>query len=503
MHRISIALLALLTLTAMACGRYKQPSPPSATPPPSAEPTPATPPPVQATETQAAKPPAPPIAEADLRALLDLWLGAQNGGDFDAYAAIYAQRFYGTKRSGARTRTFERKAWLRDRKRMFAKAMNVTATDVAVASTTGSAVLTFVQTWASGTYKDVGPKQLVIVPGDGGLRIAREEMLSSVVEKGDNPITPLARHDFAFVVQDGGESYMVLHLNPEPKWSQGKIELLSSGSSASTRQPAVVEALPESLRGWNGTEVDVQGSHGRVCGGKVDGLYVLSRVEPHFGTVQYWAGERDEPPPAPEKIAEEAWALGHGGRVLVGRVSNPHQGACKSGFWARVAGRPTPTLAATTTADPLLIRSVLDRFRKLRGHQIVQKDYMAEVAAPRTTWWDRFQDAAPAVTVMKDANGQPGWVSVAARAGDGCGEFMGEFWALWRIRLTADNKKPPVLTLLTDERNPGRYFQPRLGVDLDGDGKMEFIGNRGLLQPAGPILRESESVEVPSLDCPC
>ena len=189
--------------------------------------------------------------------------------------------------------------------------------------------------------------------------------------------------------------------------------------------------------------------------------------------------------------------------MLVGHVKGARQDACKSGFWARVAGQPEPVIAGTMAAEPLLIRGVLDRFRKLRGHIAVQKDYMAEVAAPRTQWWDRFQSAAPSVTVMKDANGRPGWISVGARAGDGCGEFIGEFWALWRVRMGADDNKPPVLTLLTDERDPGRFFEPRVGVDLDGDGKMEFIGNNGLLQSAGPILRESESIEVPNLDCPC
>ncbi len=504
MRLVHLIAAAGLVACMVACSKSKPASEAPPTPPPAAEPAPPpAPPPAAATVTQRTKAPVPAIAEAGLRALLDAWLAAQNGGDFEAYSALYADRFFGTKRSGDRTRSFERKAWLRDRKRMFGKAMNVTAADVVFNRTAGSAVLTFQQTWASGTYKDVGPKQLVVVPVGTELRIAREEMLSSVVEKGGHPIKPLARQHFAFVIHQNNAPYVVLHLKPKNGWSEGKLELLSSGASASVRQPAIVSALPEDLRGWAGAEVDVHGSAGRVCGGKVNSLYLLSRVEPHFGTVQYWDGHAGDPPAPQDKIASEAWDLGRGGRLLVGHVEVSGTGDCAAGFWARAAGQPEPLIARSTSADPLLVRAALQRFRKLRGHAAVQKAYMEEVPTPRKQWWDGFQDAAPEVTVFQDAAGAPGWIAIGARAGDGCGEFMGEYWALWRVRPARDPKKPPALALLTDEADPGRYFQPRLAVDLDRDGKMEFIGVNGLLQSAGPILRESESVEVPNLDCPC
>ena len=495
----------LLTLVLVAgCGKSQpspQPTPPA--PPTLPDPVTATAAPAAVTTTQAEKPAPPPIDEAEVRALLAVWLQAQNDGDFEAYSALYAERFFGTKRSGSRTRSFERKFWLRDRKRMFSKAMQVQAAEVAVASTAESAVLTFAQSWASGSYKDVGPKQLVIVRSADGLRIAREEMLGSTVESGDAPAAALPREDFAFVIHEDNQAYVVLDLRPEAAWSKGKLQLLAAGARATVRQPAVVDALPEPLRGWVGRDVQVNGSSGPACRGHVDKLYVLTRVEPHFGTVQYWQGEEGGAPVAKWRVAREAWGLGQGGRLLVGHIKPVSREKCGTGFWARAMGRAETKVAGSAAADPLVVREALNRFRKLSGYVQVQKAYLAETSLPRPPWWDGFQDAKPSVTFLQGPEGEGGWISVASRAGDGCGEFIGEFWALWQIRPPKSPGKAPTLVLLSDERDPGRFFMPELAVDLDGDGRVEFLSGDAIMRQAGAELRDAESIDVPNLDCPC
>src|SRR3954463_13399613 len=115
----------------------------------------------------------------EARTLVDAWLAAQNKGDFAAYEELYAQKFTGVRRSGARMVSLDRAGWMSDRKRMFAKPMKVSASDLKVAGTPASARVTFAQEWESGTYHDRGPKQLVIVREAGGARIAREEMMAS------------------------------------------------------------------------------------------------------------------------------------------------------------------------------------------------------------------------------------------------------------------------------------------------------------------------------------
>jgi ketosteroid isomerase-like protein len=118
-------------------------------------------------------------AEAEVRALLDRWMVAQNRGDFDAYAVLYAAGFTGVRRSGASKVDLDRAAWLRDRKRMFDRPVAVTVDQVSVAADGDAARIDFVQTWTSGSYSDRGPKRMRVVREEGGLRIAREEMLES------------------------------------------------------------------------------------------------------------------------------------------------------------------------------------------------------------------------------------------------------------------------------------------------------------------------------------
>ena len=63
------------------------------------------------------------------------------------------------------------------------KPMKVEVSNVVVAATAGSAQLQFTQLWQSGTYKDTGPKRMVLAREGAGLLIAREEMLALVSQR--------------------------------------------------------------------------------------------------------------------------------------------------------------------------------------------------------------------------------------------------------------------------------------------------------------------------------
>lgn len=113
------------------------------------------------------------------QALLATWLAAQNRGDFAAYQALYAADFHGVRRSGARVIRLDRAGWLKDRARMFKQPMKVSAGAPQIGPAERGVALLFEQTFASGSYRDVGQKRLVVVDEGGALRIASEEMLSS------------------------------------------------------------------------------------------------------------------------------------------------------------------------------------------------------------------------------------------------------------------------------------------------------------------------------------
>jgi hypothetical protein len=121
---------------------------------------------------------------ADALALLERWLDAQNRGDFAAYQQLYATSFEGIRRSGARVTKLDRAGWLKDRERMFQKKMTVTAADRNVEAYGSGHRVTFTQTWSSGSYKDTGTKELILLEEGGELRIFREELLESVKDLG-------------------------------------------------------------------------------------------------------------------------------------------------------------------------------------------------------------------------------------------------------------------------------------------------------------------------------
>src|SRR5690606_14694528 len=91
-------------------------------------------------EPPAASPPR-RVEPAAVQALIDTWLSAQNAQDFDTYASLYAGRFEGVRRSGARTVRLDRAGWIADRERMFKKRMSVELRDVEIEPfATGAAV---------------------------------------------------------------------------------------------------------------------------------------------------------------------------------------------------------------------------------------------------------------------------------------------------------------------------------------------------------------------------
>ena len=115
--------------------------------------------------------------ETTARATLDRWLAAQNHGQVDAYAALYAPNFAGIKRVGKTAKKMNRAAWLKDRKAMFKARLEVSARDIAIVGAPGGATITYTQTWVSGSYGDVGPKRIVLDASNTA--IVAEELLSS------------------------------------------------------------------------------------------------------------------------------------------------------------------------------------------------------------------------------------------------------------------------------------------------------------------------------------
>jgi hypothetical protein len=140
-----------------------------------------------------------PEAEALIRA----WAKSQNDGRFDDYKTFYDADFQGARRSGPRLRLFDRAAWFSDRARMFKKAMRVEIRDLRTTARGDHIDVVFTQAFSSGTYSDEGNKAIVLHRRPEGLRIVREEMMSSDLKDAPGaPPAPPAPADVPSAIRD-------------------------------------------------------------------------------------------------------------------------------------------------------------------------------------------------------------------------------------------------------------------------------------------------------------
>ena len=369
---------------------------------------------------------------------------------------------------------------------MFKSKMEVSAADVVVSASARSVSATFVQTWASGTFQDKGPKLLVLVPTAAGLRIAREEMLASEIASGEVPPKAIAPADFVFALALADGAGVVLPIDAWPATAEsGAPELVSRENPVTVRRALTPS---DDIKAWVGRKVAVYDALGARCEGTIDSVDIIGRFVPHFGEVQRWDGVLgDGPRMSDAAVAASVWGSSMVAKQVVGRVP-----ACRgeSVAFARDAAQPAPTFFAPGMSDKGA--QALAEARKLSGWKAIAasaKDY-PEVD-PQA--WDTYDGARPSVTVWQ--GGERTLIQVVSDAGIGCGNFGDAFGAVFEV-------KGDALVLLTSP-DGGPIESIRGVVDLDGDGEVELLIDEGLVQKAGPIWRATRDNQPPNFDCPC
>ncbi len=483
--------LALLIASLPAC----RPAPPAASgpivptihgmTPPNADQgarQPAVPVPGQATPTQ-----------AEVGALLDSWLVAQNQGKFDDYQQFYAVRMTGVRRTGTIVRHFDRPRWLADRKLMFAKAMQVSANQLQSMLNAQITQVDFVQRFATGTFADEGHKRLLLVREAGKLRIAREEMLESKVVPASDAGSAPKTTELALAYTTGAGTWLVVG-PAEAATPTAPPQLLEQGGLSAAWQEL---ALPRNSD-WFERDVVLYSPQGETCRGRVDQGGLLVRIHPHFGQIERWrGGESGKPLPAGE-IAREVWDQGAMAAVRAVHIA-PSRGQCQGALWGRASNLPPPTLLARAAMNQGQLReSALEGLRALPAYHLINKDYLAAVAAPRPLHWDMLGGAQPEVTAFSGQGGQ--WLAVRARAGDLCGGFYAAMIGLFTAHGKGDGSF--AVQLLTPER-AGDLHWPEAAADIDGDGVFEWIGPTQIWRQIGPTVRPVFTLDIPDFDCPC
>lgn len=438
------------------------------------------------------------IEEADVQAALDAWLAAQNGGDFEAYSATYAQKFFGIKRSGPRTKQYVRDGWLQDRQRMFRKPMAVEASDVTIGTARDAATVSFVQTWSSGTYKDVGPKQLVLVPTAVGLKIAREEMLRSTLLGG----SPRTGGDLSFAHVEEVDGHLMIQLDDSVAEDAATGVLFLASKDPAVVRRSVDAAKLGDRAGLKGTKVTLYDPNGRVCDAALADFHAVTRFFPHFGMLELWSGaarewDPDLRQPSEEEIAEEIASMGT--PQLWARIAPAGDQVCDGAQWARSAALPPPKLwERDPSVASALTPTVLAKLHALEAWTEQQASWEADGGTG--PWTD-----AVTLHAFTDRAGGSTFVTASAADGDGCGAFYGEIWAIWEV--TAGG----TLTLRTDGATPGALFYPDAAFDLNGDRVPEFFGRdvpwtvpaNTLLELEGGAFAPTRSDAMVSYDCPC
>ena len=420
--------------------------------------------------------------DAEARAILVRWKDAQNAGAFRDYEALYATKFEGVRRSGRRVARMERARWMRERARMFRAKMQVDVTAVDVRATRDTAVVRFTQTWESGRYKDVGPKVLLLAREGGVLRIAREEMLASTIERGP----PVDDDQFAFVEAVGGRFIALLDPVAAP-WASSPPRLTASESTYRVVERDVDTAqLPPPMARWQGASLVVHAVDGSTCAARVTGLTLVARYLPYQEEIVEWRELSDS------EIAEVVWQEGE---PRLGAVLEP-EGACGAPAFARVARLSAPTVWTATPADAPLHERALDGFRALPAFADIQRGYASHLASADR--WDEDASARLAIGVWRSAASADVFVTVSAAvaAGEGCDLFEADLTAMWRL----DGG---------ELRFVGSVPRPTLLLDLDGDGQIEVFHEErayGLTRVlvSGPTLEmERARDSVTNMDCRC
>ncbi|MBK6513858.1 MAG: nuclear transport factor 2 family protein [Polyangiaceae bacterium] len=444
--------------------------------------------------------PKPAEDDSAARAVLKAWLDAQNAGDFATYEGLYAAKFEGVKRSGARTTRLDRKGWLADRKRMFDKKMVVEADDVSVVRGAGVASVRFTQTWSSGAFKDQGPKELVLVPDSGKLKVVREELFQSNVAT-SSVAPPLDAQRHAFVIDAGGPR-VVLETKTLHEWRAGALQIVKRDDPWIVRAEVDEPKLPDAIKAWRGKELRLFGAGGEACVATVSGFSFIGRARPHFGTVATWkgldpGGQTPGKPATDAVIAEEVFDLsyGHepGGRMLTADLK-VKSGDCKGALWARDAALAVPAVAKGEPAPNNLRDKALEAFRKLPDYAPLDAAYAKEVPAPRAARWEEHDKAAPP-RVWSYRFDKQRFVGVSASTQTGgCGGFWASLSAMYEVQ--GDEASPRLILI-------GTFMVPESMADVDGEGLPELIGPEIYARSTAASWGPSQLLMVPNYDCDC
>lgn len=444
--------------------------------------------------------PSPPTTEHTqaiaAQQLLTAWVDAQNGGDFDAYSKLYADRFSGVKRAGSRVSRYDRARWMSDRRGMFRRPMHVEANDVQVRVSGPLVLVRFAQKWSSAKFADEGAKAMTLVPTEAGLRISSEAMLdSSVARRGSAPVDP---DDFRFVIRTS-RTYVVLSLDAPDEWLTGSpvLDTTRDSYTMAARRAVHTGSVPAMLLAASGQRVDLYGRDGRACQVTLGAVHGLRREIPHFCTVEARngggaSGCSNDEPMTDREVAADVWKDGEV-TLLVAEATRPDS-ACDGATWARPSARQAPSVFVPEDMDDDTATRLQAAFRVTPSYRSIAREYVREPGDP-----EHWEQNAPKLLLTGWRDGARMLYTVEA-ASDGCGSFLPPLTALFEAQ---DGQ----LRLLGEYPNG---LSPNAIVDVNLDGLPDLQGTTWLApRDSGNVIMLGASEDaltecpLPFHDCGC
>ncbi len=117
------------------------------------------------------------VSVAQAKKLVKGWLWAQNTSRLQNYGWLYGSVFHGVERGAAGTGSFDRSAWLKERRKLFSRRNRVRIGELKVLTAGETTVVLFEQERDLGATGDLGLRELRLSTERGRVVIAREEML--------------------------------------------------------------------------------------------------------------------------------------------------------------------------------------------------------------------------------------------------------------------------------------------------------------------------------------
>jgi hypothetical protein len=350
---------------------------------------------------------------------------------------------------------------------MFAKPMQVKAGELRITPIGPTTVVRFDQEWSTATYRDVGPKQMVLVREAGALRIAREELLQSSA-------LPAGGSSARFVARVGARSYVLIE--PAGDMPLGTPLAVAVGAPSAAVFDRGAAPSPASLDGWRNGPLRLIGPHG-ACESQAGVPRTVAIGYPHFGVIQSWQDEQGATVAPLAQIASELAAMYPAWIAL--EIEQP---CAQNAVLALPPGAPPAVAFAQVEPDAAL---------RARAEQA----FAALPELRRLPAEDRG-DLLSDLSISGFGRGRPEWIAVAASTG--CAKGLEQ---LTLFEIDGDTLAPRLTS-----RNTELLFVWAL-VDLDGDEKPEVAGTPWA--PAQWLLIESskgrvlQRAEVPYNDCPC